>query len=124
MQLDVKFAFLHGALKRKVHIELPQQDPKSGDSNLVGKLKKAMYGTRDAHRFGRHGQGEDGGGGVLRKRVAFIAELAQEGGSHGACACGRLLCTGGVESLSWLYDALKDEYDLSNACMSPAAIRR
>ena len=48
MILDVKCAFLYGLIKRTVYIELPHQDPHSGDRMVVGKLVKSMYGTRDA----------------------------------------------------------------------------
>ena len=49
--LDIKKAFLHGKISRNVYIELPAEDPMSeggGGRHLVGKLDKAMYGTRDA----------------------------------------------------------------------------
>ena len=48
MVMDVKCAFLYGKMKRNIYIELPTQDERYGDKNLVGKLVKAMYGTRDA----------------------------------------------------------------------------
>jgi len=46
--LDVKKAFLYGYIKRSVYIELPSEDPKAKGGKYVGKLRKAMYGTRDA----------------------------------------------------------------------------
>ena len=46
--MDIKKAFLHGTMNRKVYIELPAEDPWAKDGNYVGLLKKAMYGTRDA----------------------------------------------------------------------------
>lgn len=48
MTLDVKAAFLYGDTKRDVYIELPKEDPWADDFIWVGKLRKAMYGTRDA----------------------------------------------------------------------------
>ena len=48
MVMDVKCAFLYGEIQRSVYIELPHTDPRYGDGTLVVKLKKAMYGTRDA----------------------------------------------------------------------------
>jgi len=48
MLLDVKKAFLYGKIQRKVYIELPKEDPKSESGRYVGRLIKAMYGTRDA----------------------------------------------------------------------------
>ena len=47
MIVDVKSAFLYGAARRTIYIEFPEQDPMSG-GNVVGKLVKSMYGTRDA----------------------------------------------------------------------------
>ena len=47
MVMDVKCAFLYGKMKRNIYIELPTQDERYG-KNLVGKLIKAMYWTRDA----------------------------------------------------------------------------
>lgn len=51
MLLGVKCAFLYSAMRRIVYIELPLQDPRSGDSRMMGKLKKAMHGTRNAPRI-------------------------------------------------------------------------
>jgi len=45
--IDVKCAFLYGSARRRIYIELPKQDSKSGGTQ-VGILNKAMYGTRDA----------------------------------------------------------------------------
>ena len=48
--LDIKKAFLYGKISRNVYIELLAEDPMSegGGGHLVGKMDKAMYGTRDA----------------------------------------------------------------------------
>ena len=53
MVMDVKCAFLYGKMKRNIYIELPTQDERYGDKNLLGKLVKAMYGTRDAPQIWR-----------------------------------------------------------------------
>ena len=53
MTLDVKSAFLYGAARRKIYIELPSADPESGGSK-VGVLYKALYGTRDAPQIWQH----------------------------------------------------------------------
>ena len=47
MILDVKRAFLYGDIEDDLYIELPKEDPWFGHG-YVGKLKKAMYGTRGA----------------------------------------------------------------------------
>ena len=46
--LDIKKALLYGKISRNVYIELPSEDPMSEERHMVGKLDKAMYGTRDA----------------------------------------------------------------------------
>ena len=46
--LDVERAFLHGTIQRPVNIRLPAEDPKSSVPGLLGKLRKAMYGSQDA----------------------------------------------------------------------------
>ena len=48
MILDIKRAFLYGRTLRKIYIRLPQEDPMSKVPGMVGRLLKAMYGTRDA----------------------------------------------------------------------------
>merc|ERR1711954_121436 len=53
MTLDVKSAFLYGAARRKIYIELPGADPQAGGSK-VRVLHKALYGTRDAPQIWQH----------------------------------------------------------------------
>ncbi len=48
MCLDVSCAFLYAPIKRRVYIELPAEDPLSATGQWVGKLERALYGTRDA----------------------------------------------------------------------------
>ena len=47
MVLDVKRAFLYGDIEEIIYIELPPEDPMSQEG-MVGRLVKAMYGTRAA----------------------------------------------------------------------------
>ena len=46
MAVDVKRAFLHGLCTRSIYIELPAEESQGG--TYVGKLIRALYGTRDA----------------------------------------------------------------------------
>ena len=50
MLLDFKRAFLYGDCERELFIELPEEDPRRDGGACVGRLRKAMYGTRDASR--------------------------------------------------------------------------
>ena len=48
MLLDFKRAFFHGDCEREMYIEIPEDDERRDGGRCVGKLNKAMYGTRDA----------------------------------------------------------------------------
>ena len=48
MALDVSCAFLYAKVAREIYIELLSEDPLARDGNFVGRLRKALYGTRDA----------------------------------------------------------------------------
>ena len=49
--IDVRRAYFHAKARRKVYVELPAEDHQPG---MCGKLKKAMYGTRDAAQNWEH----------------------------------------------------------------------
>lgn len=48
--LDVKTAFLNGDIKEDVYVSQPEGFEKAGEEHLVYKLKKALYGLRQAPR--------------------------------------------------------------------------
>ena len=48
--LDIKTAFLHGDLKEEVYVSQPEGFVTNGKENKVYKLKKALYGLRQAPR--------------------------------------------------------------------------
>ena len=48
MVIDISRAYFYAPSQRNIYVRLPPEDPRSGDPNICGKLKKSLYGTRDA----------------------------------------------------------------------------
>ena len=48
MLADVQTTFLYGDARRSLYVEVPLEDPSAASGRYVGKLERAMYGTRDA----------------------------------------------------------------------------
>ena len=45
---DVSRAHFYAKAEREVYIQLPPEDPRSGEKDVCGKLLRTMYGTLDA----------------------------------------------------------------------------
>ena len=48
LYIDVSRAYFYAKSIRPTYIKLPEEDARSGEPGLVGRLKYSMYGTRDA----------------------------------------------------------------------------
>ena len=118
MTLDVKSAFLYGAARRKIYIELPSADPMAG-GDKVGVLHKALYGTRDAPQIWQHEIRR------VLKAAGFRQSAAQPSvyihdvrGILLVVHVDDFLISGDPESLEWLFDALSAEWDLKRCVLS------
>ena len=115
MFLDVKCAFLYGVMSRRVYIELPQQDPHYG-SNQVGMLQKAMYGTRDAPQiWQREVMGTMEALGLRVSTFQPSLYYHQERELVVIVHVDDFMCSGRETDLQWLYDGLRQKYDLTRS---------
>ena len=121
MVLDVKCAFLYGECRRVIYVELPTQDPRHG-TGVVGKLLKAMYGTRDAPQIwaGEVAKALECLGferSVYQPSVYFHRAREMIVTVH----VDDFLCSGAVEDLKWLYESLRAKYDLKKVIIGPGS---
>ena len=119
MVMDVKCAFLYGEARRTVYIELPHTDPRYGDPTVVGKLKKSMYGTRDAPQiWAEHVRATLESLGykqsVYQPSVYFHPEKTVLIVVH----VDDFLCAGKGEELEELYRDLSAKYELKKTVLS------
>jgi hypothetical protein len=121
MVLDVSCAFLYAPIKRTVYIELPEEDSKSSSGEWVGKLEKALYGTRDAPQA------------WLEELGATLEELGFSASAHYpgvyyhsgmdvsmVTHVDDLLCGGSPENLAWLRTELQKKYEVKGDVMKEA----
>ena len=112
MVIDVQGAFLYGKTKRNVYIWLPSEDPNS-KLGLMGKLDKAMYGTRDAPQVWQ----EEVRG--TMKSLGFKECVTQPGiyhheerGLQVVSHVDDFLCVGPKQSLRWFSRVLEEKYEI------------
>jgi len=112
--IDVKCAFLYGDARRTIYIELPEQDPKAGGSQ-VGLLKKAMYGTRDAPLIWRSTVDR------VMKELGFSVSMLQSGVYFHPQRHIRVmthvddfLVTGSSMDANWFEEELKKQFDITS----------
>ena len=114
MTMDVKTAFLYGVMRRKVYIELPRRDPWSTDGKWVGKLERALYGTRDAPRMWQQ-EVSDSLTKLGFQRSVFQPSVFVHQTRNLAFIIhvGRISCAvANVDDLLWMYDEMSKMYEM------------
>ena len=122
MVLDVKKAFLYGRIKRTVFIELPPEDPMAADKQYVGRLLKAMYGTRDApavwQQEVRQTMAELGFKPCLATPCLYVNE---ETGVMVVAHVDDMLCTGDEKELEDLRKKISAKYEIKSTMLGPGS---
>ena len=111
--LDFKKAFLYADIEREPYIELPQDDERRAGGQNVGRLNKAMYGTRDAPAA------------WSRLVRVMLSKLGFEACNTAACVFDHperklqivshvddFLCAGDASDLQWLRSQLREGYEV------------
>ena len=112
MVVDIRRAYFYAKAQRPLYIKLPQEDPKSADPNLCGKLEQSLYGTRDAGanwhaEYSRFLLDNDLLQGTTNPCHFYSADFTIKIIVHGD----DFLCTGTPEKMSWLRQRFEDKYD-------------
>ena len=122
MVLDVKKAFLYGKMKRTVFIELPPEDPMSADKRYVGRLLKAMYGTRDAPAVWQEEvkktMAELGFRPCLATPCLYVNDAT---GVKVVAHVDDLLCTGSERELEELRERISRKYEIKSTMVGPGS---
>ena len=113
MLADVKTAFLYGDARRSLYVELPPEDPLSASGRYVGKLERAMDGTRDAPVIWQDHLWKTLLDMKFKESVTHPGVFQHETRDILLCVhVDDLLCTGLRDNLMWLKKQLLKEYEL------------
>ena len=118
MLADVKTALLYGDAMRSRYVELPSEDPLSASGRYVGKLERAMYGTRDAPMIWQDHLRKTLLDMKFKESVTHPGVFQHETRDILPCVhVDDLLCTGVRDDLLWLKLELLKEYELETKLM-------
>ena len=113
MLLDFKKAFLDADIERDLYVELPDDDERRAGGANVGKLNKAMYGTRDApaewSRLVKSMMVELNFVPLITSACVY---MNRERGIRIVSHVDDFLCSGPIAQLQWLRRTLKEKYEV------------
>ena len=121
MVMDIKRAFLHAPIKREVYVHLPPEATEGDAEPMVGLLHNSLYGTRDASQNWQHHVS------TVLARLGFRAGRANPCIFHHQTRDAMVtvhvddfLCLGNRQTLAWLREALKEEFEYTSSVLGPA----
>ena len=118
MLADVKTAFLYGDARRSLYVKLPPEDPLTASGRYVGKLERAMYGTREAPMIWQDHLRETLFDMQFKESVTHPGVFQHETRDILLCVhVDDLLCRGVRDDLMWLKKQHLKEYDLETMLM-------
>ena len=118
MLADVKTAFLNGDARRSLYVELPPEDPLSASGRYVGKLERALYGTRDSPVSWQDHLRKTLLGRKFKESVTHPGVVQHETRNIFLCVhVDDLLCTGQRDELTWLMKQIQKEYEYQTILM-------
>ena len=111
MVVDIKRAFLHGLCTRSIYIELPGEESQGG--KYVGKLIRALYGTRDAPLAWLTVVKSDMKEMHFEEcKVTNVVYTHRERDLRVVAHVDDFLLSGAVEDLQWFRDQMMKKYEL------------
>ena len=120
MAIDFTKAFLYGNMEREVYIELPEEDQRKHEGDMVGFLLKAMYGLRDAPLIWQKVVRE-----MLEKRgfeALVSAQCVYVNKRTGVIVVAHVddfLCQGDKREMEKFLEDLKKEYECGGVMLGP-----
>ena len=93
---------LYGDARRSLYVALPPENPLAASGQYVGKLERAVYGTRDAPMIWQDHLRETLLDRKFKESVTHPGVLQHETRDIFLCVLDVLLCTGLRDDLMWL----------------------
>ena len=121
--MDIKSAFLYADAERLVYVKLPESACR-GDL-VYGRLRKAMYGTRDAPQLWQVHLSR------TLSAMGFVESVLQPGmyrhpkrGVEAAAHVDDIIASGEKADLDWFVASLRKSYELTNQFLGPGGVAR
>ena len=121
MVMDVASAFLYADVLREIFIELPREDTEGIQKGMVGRLRKALYGTRDAPLAWQEELSRSlNEWGFKRSKLHPALFTHIEKGIDLVIHVDDMLCSGTAEDLEWFAAVCRSKYEVTRKIIQEA----